>query len=844
MHRIVLLLLIGGFAILTCAACGGPPEGDHLSENQRQWLAGHPDIRLAADPDYPPIDFFDDQGRYSGLSADYIHRIEQYIGRKFRIVRAANFSEALAMAQQGQVDIICTLQENPHRSAFLLFTDPVVTVQNVIITRSDRPGNLSLNSMQDLKIVLVKSHAVTRWIASDLPALNFQTVPTALEGLMGVSFGLADAIITELPTASYLISQKGISNLRVSGHTEFRYALRIGVRKDWPVLYDLVSAGMASISPVERQRMWHHWIMPESGLEDQVRRHALAITAILFALASLFTVIVVWNRALKRKVALRTGQLDQELKERIAAEESLRNYEKIVSSSDDFLALVDNRLGIRAANDKICQLFQLTRGQLIGRSVSELAAGSDFMAEVERLIQQCPPSGKVQTRQWSATLAEGRRIFVDITVLPRWDEAPGGGLGGFVISARDITQNKMLEDMLQRSMKMEAIGTLAGGIAHDFNNILSAVLGYSELAQDAAPGDAPIQRYLAGIIKAGERAKELVRQILTFSRQTHHDPKPMQLAPIVKETLKLLRASLPATIDIRERIESDAAISADPTQMHQVLMNLCTNAAHAMRKEGGTLSVSLSVVRRNGESRTLLPDIRPGPYVRLSIGDTGHGIPAQLLDRIFDPFFTTKLQGDGTGLGLSMVHGIVKSHGGDIDVETREGAGTEFHVYMPIIEEAVHMSALSDKPAPRGSERILFVDDEVALADIAASMLTSLGYQVTREVNSHDALTLFRTKPFAFDLVITDFTMPKMTGEQLAAEISRIRADIPIILCTGYSVTMDDQRAAAMGIRAVVMKPVLKHEIAQTIRKVLDVPQRVSGRIEELALADCGEPDP
>jgi two-component system, cell cycle sensor histidine kinase and response regulator CckA len=821
-RKILLLVLICGSAILLCTACGGPSQDDNLSASQRQWLAEHPDIRLAADPDYPPIDFFDDQGRYSGLSADYIRHIEQFIGHKFRIVRAANFSEVLVMAQQRQVDIVCTLQENPQRAAFLLFSDPVVTVENVVISRSDRPGNLSLNTMQDLRIVLVKGHAVNRWIAEDLPALNFQTVPTALEGLMEVSFGLADAIVTELPTASYLIGQKGIANLRVSGHTGFRYALRIGVRKDWPMLYDIVSAGMAAIPDTERQRMWQHWILSEGGLEVQVRRHALAIAAILFALASLFVAIVVWNRALKRKVAVRTSQLDQELKERIAAEESLRDYEKIVSSSNDFLALVDNRLVVRAANDKICQNFQLTRGQMIGRNLSELAGTSGFLSEVERLIHQCRPSGKVQTRQWSAALEDGRRIFVDIAVLPRWDEASNGELGGFVISARDITQNKMLEDMLQRSMKMEAIGTLAGGIAHDFNNILSAVLGYSELALSEAGAGGPIQRYLAGIVKAGERAKELVRQILTFSRQTHHDPKPMQLAPIVKETLKLLRASLPAAIEIKERIESDAAISADPTQMHQVLMNLCTNAAHAMRKEGGTLSVSLAVVQRNGQGRALQPDIQFGRYVKLAVGDTGHGIPPHLTDRIFDPFFTTKEQGDGTGLGLSMVHGIVKSHGGDIVVESRDNGGTEFQIYMPVIEESVPTGVLAEKPSPRGSERILFIDDEVALADIAVSMLSGLGYQVTMEVNSVDALTLFKAKPFDFDLVITDFSMPKMTGEQLAKEIAEIRPDIPIILCTGYSVTLYDQRAAAMGIRAVVMKPVLKHEIAQTIRKVLE----------------------
>ena len=385
----------------------------------------------------------------------------------------------------------------------------------------------------------------------------------------------------------------------------------------------------------------------------------------------------------------------------------------------------------------------------------------------------------------------------------------------------DITGKKELEMQLQQSQKMEAIGTLAGGIAHDFNNILSAILGYTELALIDAERESPLYQSLQEVFRAGERAKDLVKQILTFSRQAEQERKPVLLKPISKEVIKFLRASLPTTIDIQQNIKSDSLAMADPIQIHQLLMNLCTNAAHAMGEKGGMLTVKLLDIFLDEEAVIEHPELKPGPYIEFTISDTGHGIPAHLIDRIFDPFFTTKEKGEGTGMGLSVAHGIVGSCGGKIIASSELGKGTTFQIYIPTVQRDEPKIPIGGEQVPAGTERILFVDDEIPLVDIGKQIIESLGYQVTTRTSSLEALELFRAKPDGFDLVITDMTMPNMTGDVLAKEIIRIKPDIPVILCTGYSARITQQQADSMGIRAFVSKPVIRRDIAETIRSVL-----------------------
>ncbi len=411
----------------------------------------------------------------------------------------------------------------------------------------------------------------------------------------------------------------------------------------------------------------------------------------------------------------------------------------------------------------------------------------------------------------------------------RTDFDQGGNPVRSLGTAQDITplkkaeeEKKNIEAQLQQAQKMEAIGTLAGGIAHDFNNILSAILGYSELAQHNLEDVTKLSSFLNEVRTAGIRAKDLVQQILTFSRQAEKKTGPVQIHLIIKEAIKLLRASLPATIEIRHDIKSDSLIMGNPTQIHQIMMNLCTNAGHAMKEKGGVLEVDLENVELDSEFAARHPNLKPGAYMKLMVGDTGHGMSQEVMDRIFDPFYTTKEKGEGTGMGLSVVHGIVNSYGGIIVAYSEPGKGSTFKVFFPVIGKSLKPEARVEKPVPIGSERILFIDDEKAIVDINRQILESLGYDVTARTSSLEALELFKAQPDGFDLVITDMTMPNMTGIDLARELITAQPDIPIILCTGFSTRITEEITTNIGIRALISKPILTMQIAETIRKVLD----------------------
>jgi len=384
-------------------------------------------------------------------------------------------------------------------------------------------------------------------------------------------------------------------------------------------------------------------------------------------------------------------------------------------------------------------------------------------------------------------------------------------------------EKKKIEAQLYQAQKMEAIGTLAGGIAHDFNNILQSIMLNSELALLEQKPDGMAYHRMENVLRSAKRATDLVRQILLFSRQSEIELKPLQINLIIKEAVKMLRSSIPTTIDIRQDISQGwELVMADPTRLHQIIMNLATNAAHAMREKGGTLSfVSKPVDISDGKPENC-PELKPGPYVLIQVIDTGHGIDPSIITRIFDPFFTTKERGEGTGLGLAVALGVVKELGGAIAVESELGKGSTFSVYLPRIEQSVPSREEEVKPLLEGREVILLVDDEKSLVDAHAEAFKKLGYQVVSRYSSMDALEAFRAQPGKFDLVITDQTMPRMTGLQLARELIGIRPDIPIILCTGFSDLAAEEEARMIGIKKFIMKPVILRELSEVVRDVLD----------------------
>lgn len=393
---------------------------------------------------------------------------------------------------------------------------------------------------------------------------------------------------------------------------------------------------------------------------------------------------------------------------------------------------------------------------------------------------------------------------------------------------KETAERKVTEKQLRHAQKMEAVGTLASGIAHDFNNILTAIIGFSEIAKSQLSSTDAINDDLDKVISAGHRAASLVEQILTFSRQGEENYEPLNMQLIIQESFKLLRASLPSTIELKTESTGDyGVIMANATQMQQVIMNLCTNAKHAIGGSNGNITVSLSEIQV-AETDTLkdCPQIIPGKYLHLEVSDTGCGMNELMQNRIFDPFYTSKVKGEGTGLGLAVVHGIVQQHHGEISVKSELGQGSTFHIYLPVIDDE-KLSRFFDEQVeieklPRGNEKILLVDDELDIAEMTQRLLSGLGYSVIAFSSSVDALKEFRKNPDYFDLLITDMTMPDMNGIILAEEMLQLKPDLPVILCTGFSYSVDELKIKSARNQEVVRKPVIKNILAKSIRKVLD----------------------
>jgi PAS domain S-box-containing protein len=514
--------------------------------------------------------------------------------------------------------------------------------------------------------------------------------------------------------------------------------------------------------------------------------------------------------------------------------ESEERYRTLVEMSADWIWELDAEGRYTFASPRVTEILGYQPHELIGR------VPFDFMDEEEaKKAREYYEPLVLRLQPFVAAVhvlrhRDDHPIVIETSGMPFYDR--NGTFVGYRGMDRDVTerkraeeQNAFLHEQLQQAQKMEAIGTLAGGIAHDFNNILTVVLGYGELTSFDLPEGSQARQNLDLSMAAAYRARDLVQQILSFSRQAKQERQYLDIRPIIKESLKFLRASLPSTITIEQDIEENLApIEADPTQIHQVLMNLCTNAAHAMESRGGVLRVSIRAVEFSTHSTKPEPTMSEGRYVQLSVSDTGQGISNDILQSIFEPYFTTKEVGKGTGLGLSVVHGIMKSYGGTVTVESELGKGSLFKAYFPISEAPQNRPLPDDRgaiPVARG-ENILFVDDEKDIANMAKVALTQIGYTVTALDSGVTALNLFQSDPGRFDLVITDMTMPVMTGDVLASKLLSIRPDIPVILCTGFSEQMTEEKAMALGIREYVMKPLVIPQLAKTIEKTLNTKGR------------------
>lgn len=793
-----------------------PKPRVQLSIAEQTWLEKGRTIQVRI-TDFPPYIIPQKDGPPKGIAIDSLKLIAERTGVKFNFVSSGKtFREALEGIKNHQgPDVIATIVSTHERQKSILFTRVFTRSPLMIFMRTDtKKITAGMSDLIGKKVALLKGGALKEMVKKEFPEIKQALFDTHIQAIDAVANKDAEAYIGNLTLTSYHLLQSGYYNLRLAAPSPFGdQVLSMGVRNDWPELARIIDKGLASITPEEQAGIRNRYIslhFDKSNTSEYVK-WILIVAGSALGIVLLF---FFWNRGLSRQVAARTAELkESEIKYRNVLESTSTVPWEIDLNSGVFTFMgnqIEKILGYPAESWKDIAVWA-------ERVHPEDRDGAVRFCETET------KKGQDHDFVYRSVHTDGSYRWIrDVVSVVKGETGPET-LVGFM---HDITEQKelalereQLQKQWEQSQKLEAIGTLAGGIAHDFNNILSVILGFTDLAKESSPVDSSISDDLEEVLTAAHRAKELVQQILAFSRQSLISPVPLAPELIVQEALKMLRSSIPTTIQIRENIfQGCGTVIADPTQIHQIMMNLCTNAFHAMEENGGTMTVELK------RADFIPPDLAESTFgfVELSVSDTGKGIDHEIMDKIFDPFFTTKEQGKGTGMGLSIIYGIVKEHGGSVTVESELEKGTTFHVYLPRFEKTPDPAEVTGTDIPEGKERILFVDDEHNITKMAKAMLEKIGYTVTVKMDSFEALETFQNQPDAFDLVITDQTMPGMTGLNLSKKMMQKRSEIPIILCSGYSSIVNEEIAKTQGIREFLSKPYTKDTMHALIRKVLD----------------------
>ena len=775
----------------------------------------HGVVRVGVFP-FQPFNFMDSTGQAQGLNPDLLREIARDETWQIEFV-PGSWAEGLERLQKGDIDLMLSVAYSPERAEIMDYTyESVAELWGQVFVKPEGTFR-NINDLAGRRVAVMRK---------DISAGNFITTAgkfavqceireyaSHAEVFAAVQKGEADAGVAPQHFGLRHAKEYNLvgSSIMFSPFSIF-FAGKKGTQ------HELLSHIDAHLSRWKKEPGSFYYTRLDYWLGNQGAGTKIPLWLIYASSLGAVTILVfaVFFLLLRRTVKRRTKAL----------RENTRLFDAVLVGTSDAIFVKDRAGRYLLANAGTSRAMGYEVAAIIGRTDDELLPPEslDIIHKAELKVMT---TGLTVRAEDVIRNADGISYWL-ANKSPYYDE--NGEIIGIIGVAHDVTSLKKaeeeqhkLERQLQQAQKMEAIGTLAGGIAHDFNNILGALLGYAEMARDDSPPDSSVARDLGEILKAVHRAKDLVKQILTFSRQDAAERIPTSPGDIISEAVKMLRPSLPSTIDIRQDLRSDSGrILANPSQLHQVIINLCTNAYHAMEETGGILGISLKGTELTAEDLLRNPDIDQGKFIQISVSDTGAGMNPEIRERIFEPYFTTKETGKGTGLGLSIIHGIVKGHGGSISCSSKPGEGTVFHVFLPVInDDDLTETAVLELPHG-GSEHILFIDDEEMLAEMAKTMLERLGYTVTVKNSSLEALTCFQNQPDLYDLVITDQTMPGMTGVDLARRLLQIRPELPIILCTGFSSQISEDRARAMGIREFALKPLSKKDIARLIRKVLD----------------------
>ncbi len=782
-------------------------------------------LLIGGNSDFEPFEFLDSEKMPDGFTIDLMKAVARQEGLNITF-ELGIWSDARKKLEVGKIDALSGMLYTKERDKTYDFSVPYLTVPYMVFIRKDTPIK-SLKELIGKEIIVVEKVHAHDWLTQNRVTDSIIVVKEATEALRLLASGKHDAAVFPRLHGLDLLTKLEIENIETFGPPVLIRHLCFAVAEGNSDLLAELNEGLFAIQRSgEYDEIYLNWFSVHEH-ERRISKFIKYVVLIIGTILILLFSFISWNWSLKRKVARKTAELRQ----------NEVRLNQIVEGIPIPTYVIDETRTVTHWN-KACELLTgVTSDTVIGTknycpafydnrtySTVDLLMDNVLTKHIQHYENTKYRESRILKGAFEAEFclknidADEKWLYVTAALI----KDQSGKIDGAIETWQDLTEYKQLEKQLIQSQKMEAVGTLAAGIAHDFNNILSAVIGYAEIALVDIPKESSNHDHLSQILSAGMRAKELVNQILTFSRQTEMSLKPIQMSSIVKETLNLMNASLPSTIEVKQDIQSGALVMADATQLHQVVMNLCTNAAQAMSDEGGPLSVGVCEVQLEKHQIRAGFDLEPGRFIALTVEDAGRGIPVEVRDKVFNPFFTTKERGEGTGMGLSVTHGIVKRHGGQIDFESELGKGTTFRVHLPVATGDPMFRAGEAYDLPKGSERILAVDENEVEADIIKQTLEKLGYQVSIRTSGQEALNMLQSQADPIDLAICSMALPDFAGRTLVAKIHEMKTDLPLILITEQISGTDFEQIENFGIEGIIKKPIVMKDLATLIRKIFD----------------------
>ena len=831
-------LLLALLAAHACAVAGETTlrPNQLLTAEENRWLAGHPVIKIAPDPHFPPIEWIDEDGVFRGLAADMVRKVEQVLGITFRIVDLKTWDNVLRQIQKKQVDVLSAASPSRKRREYLRFTKPHIVLAGMIFTRKDMTGTYDMKKLRGKRITVVSGYVWQDYLNNDYPDIALIPAKSVAAGLKMVSFGAADAMIGDLATATYYLQKEGITNLRVAGKSGYFTYLSFAIRKDWPILQSILQKAVAAIPQDETRAILDKWIKLDQDSIVDTKYFWIGLSVILLSIVLLFLGAFAWNRSLRKLVNAKTAALSRELRERTKAEKLLRESEErfrsISANALDGIIMIDPTGKVSFWNRAAEEIFGYSSREALGQDLHVLLAPHRYHSTYHEAFDNFVRTGQGdalgKTLELTALRKDGSEFPIELSVSAMNLQGNRHAVG----LVRDITdrkrgeeEKKKLETQLRQSQKMQAIGTLAGGLAHDFNNILTAVIGYGELAIYTKEDRVEFTENVQKILHAAGRAQRLVTKLLTFSRKAEVDFKPLDLDRHIHHALDILKGTIPKMITIETDFSDQSkTINADAGQIEQVMLNLGINAADAM-PEGGRLRYETEVVDFGPDYGPKPPELASGPHAVLRVLDNGKGMDQATIDHIFEPFFTTKEIGRGTGLGLSIVFGIVKAHQGHISCYSHPDQGTLFTVYFPlhIQGEAGSEDRLDTEMGDyRGKECILVVDDEEAIRDMTRQLLSENGYNPMYATNGEEALAIYRDHGGDIALVVLDLGMPGMGGFACLKELLALDPEVKVLVASGYSHQESVGNILSQGASDFIAKPYNTRKFLRAIRCILE----------------------